>query len=351
MWSRSACAPPEFSLADLRRRRGLTLAAALFAIFLLSLGCASDCDDADCAAGNRCLPYNGETKCRKICASNADPATSCPFGYTCVAQPSAAFCVKDTPTLKAGTKLWGARCAPTGGLEQNPDCDSAQGFLCYGTDPSDGAAYCTRYGCTSDRDCAAGFYCGDINVQPNVLTRQRTIGETEKVCLKRGYCAPCTADLDCPLQNGVAQHCVLDDDNRGFCTPECTSNQNCQEDADCVTGPRDFPVCFPRAARCTGDGTLCSPCRSDADCAEGGACVKPELSREKFCTAPSKIPCRSGGTQGTDFDCPAPTGGPAGVRVRCLSTVFPDVLPANHCHGVYATRQDSIDVGCWTRDR
>ena len=58
---------------------------ALTVVLAASAACSSNgtCSDGQCLAGNRCLALRGEVKCRKTCTSNSDPATSCPFGYTC----------------------------------------------------------------------------------------------------------------------------------------------------------------------------------------------------------------------------------------------------------------------------
>mgnify|MGYP005858760025 CR=1 FL=1 len=341
------------SLAATRKTAG-ALAAAAAALVLAAPGCSSEtkvvpatCDDAKCAPGNKCLPLDGEVKCRKVCTSNTDPTASCPFGYTCVPQDGVeAFCVKDRAELTQGPGQWGNPCNAAGGLDANPDCDSAQGFYCYGTSPNDGASYCTRYDCETDRDCGAGFYCGDANIAPNVTTTKRTVGQTQRVCLKRSYCAPCKADLDCPAQNGIPQRCVPDDDGNGFCSPECTNSQNCNFEAQCVSGLTDLTVWYPRAGGCVGDGSLCSPCRSDADCPQG-ACVQGTYTTEKSCTVKSGITCKDGSQNGTDFDCP--TVASPKVPIRCLGMVF-DTVPRDHCHGLYPLGQ-SADVGCWTPRR
>src|SRR5438105_15855007 len=62
-------------------------------------GTTTACDDAKCLPGNKCLPLGDEVKCRKTCSSNTDPATACPFAYTCVKQDPEPFCVKDTTNL------------------------------------------------------------------------------------------------------------------------------------------------------------------------------------------------------------------------------------------------------------
>lgn len=344
---------------------GAAVVALLFAV--TASACSSSnstpgpatCDSSKCLPGNTCLALDGVVACRKTCSSNVDPSKNCPFGYTCV-EPSygaAAFCVKDNTTLtKAPKGQWGAPCAATGGVSENPDCDSAQGFNCYGKSPTDGAAYCTRYDCQTDRDCAAGFYCGDANVSPNVEDNSRSIGETQRVCLRRDYCAPCSADLDCPPLNGVPQHCFPDDNNVGYCTPECQSNKNCNKEAQCLSfdgmaaDGGTLQVCYPRAGSCTGDGSLCAPCRSDKDCGTDGVCVQGQFTTEKSCAKPSTIPCKYDGNNapvaGKDFACPAVTS-PEKVKAYCLGKfIFPEV-PKDFCHGVYAFGE-SIDVGCWT---
>ena len=371
-------------------------------------GPQTTCDETQCLAGNKCLQGDGELKCRRPCSSNNDPATNCPSGAVCVAgntpatlvagcvkgaesatetfcgalttlggtrltnytclegQPKGClaspepgqwccneapaelyaqpFCKRIAREIKAGPKQWGAGCNATAGLEDNVDCDSAQGFFCFGTSPADGASYCTRYDCHADSECAPNFYCAVINVAPNVTTTKPTIQKTTTVCLRRDYCAPCTADLDCPTLNGLTQHCVLDDNSAGFCTPECTTSQNCPKDAKCIDGGIGIKTCYPRAGTCVGDGSLCSPCRNDADCGDDGACVRGQYTTELSCAKKSEIPCKTGSTAGTDFKCP--TSANPKATIRCRGDAFEQV-PKDFCHGLYPFGE-SADVGCWT---
>lgn len=366
------------------------------------------CDPTQCADKNQCLQGNGELKCRRPCGSNDDPATSCPAGATCLAgntpstipptcqkaadDVSAAtcgsfatggglrlnaytcgdtvpkqcvesatagtwccndapeetyaqpFCVKLFGAVQAGPKQWGAACNPTGGLDQNPDCDTAQGFYCHGTSPADGAAYCTRYLCTSDRECAPNFYCGTINVGPNVTTAKTTKHQTTTVCLRRDYCAPCLADLDCPTLNGLTQHCVPDSvTGQGLCAPECQTSTNCNFEAKCVdvlgTGTK---TCYPRAGACTGDGSLCSPCRNDADCGDDGLCVKGQYTTEHACAKKSGVAC-------TDKAKMCPTSAAPKAKIGCTQSDSEEA-PANYCVGLYAF-DAGADIGCWTPAR
>jgi len=357
------------------------------------------CSEARCAPGNRCLPAHGETRCRRPCAASAD----CPAGSTCVSASQPAqiptacqpapqgvfcdryaerggprlapyvcevdspkgciagtepgqwccddrpgetyaqpFCMRDLNGVEPGPKQFGAPCNASGGRENNPDCDTSQGFACFGTQPGDGGAYCTRYGCHSDRECSAEMYCATINEAPNAVTAARSFRSSVTVCLKRDYCAPCSADRDCPSLAGVTQYCVSDQKGALFCAPECSETSNCNNEAVCVDsgfGPR---VCYPRAGVCVGDGTLCSPCRADADCGADGVCVKGTYSSERACAKPSPGPC-SASNAGA---CATPVA--SGAKVIC--TQGSSEVPAQYCAGVYRLGA-GFDLGCFTPPR
>ncbi len=291
------------------------------------------------------------------CAPDVAPKAGCvPSGtlneWCCNDSPAedfpVAFCVKQlgVPAAEAkAPKLFGGPCNGSKGLE-NPDCDGSKGAFCYGVGPGDGAAYCTRYDCHTDRECAPQFYCATINVAPNVTTAQPTFRKTTTACLRRDYCAPCKKDFDCPLLNNLPQHCVPDDNNVGFCAPECTTSENCKTlgASKCVDGGIGIKTCYPRAGSCVGDGSLCSPCRNDAECGEDGVCVQGQYSTERSCAKKSAIPCKTGSVAGTDFKCP--TSANPKATVRCRGDVFEQV-PPNYCHGLYPFGE-SADVGCWT---
>lgn len=320
-------------------------------------GPAGPCETSKCFPGNECLPLDGVTECRKTCSSNDDPATSCPFNYNCVSTDPAngvpPFCVATTALTNDGNKLerkdsgqWGFPCQANQG-SKNPACDSDQGFYCYGTSPTDGNAYCTRYDCESDLECGAGFACVDINKTPNVGTaKKKTIGETQKVCLLRSYCSPCSTDIDCTTVAGRKQHCIVDAGGRGFCTPECTSNQNCNTEAKCVTvqleDATQSKVCYPRSKVCVGDGKLCSSCLVDTDCGEDGICTHGQYTTEKFCI--KKAP------GGDCTKCEKELTSPA-RKIGC-SSKDDDLYPANYCIGLYSIGGTvGSDIGCWTPDR
>lgn len=342
---------------------GLSVLACSASNSINAGGGGGHCDSTKCAPGNTCLPLGGETKCRKTCSSNADPSTSCPFGYTCTDTQQAnvpPFCVQDTavntdgkPLVKKPGGQWGFPCQASQGIT-NPACDTDQGFYCYGDAPTDGDAYCTRYDCEKDSDCGAGFWCAKINTSPNVETaKHRVIGEVQNACLRRVYCSTCTVDLDCPPIKGKAQHCIVDGSGTSICSPECDGNQACPNEAKCVDPGIGTKTCFPRATVCVGDGSLCSPCRVDTDCGDDGVCVKGQYTTEHTCAKKSTSSCgnSSNPTQGS---CPQKLTDGSKASVRCLGSVFNEV-PPDYCHGIYsigaASGSAAPDIGCWTPAR
>jgi hypothetical protein len=308
------------------------------------------CDQSKCLPGNQCIAYAGEVRCRKVCTSNTDPATNCPFNYTCQDQQTGgpAFCVQDLATGPNGKPLdqkpsgqWGATCGANKGID-NPDCDGAQGFKCYGQSPTDAKAYCTRYDCTRDAECGAGFWCAQINVTPNASQASRTsVGQVQAVCLRRTYCATCVVDLDCPDIEGTHQHCVKDDNGAPFCAPECVGPGTCHVEAKCIpiTDGAKTSICYPRAKTCVGDGSLCAPCRVDTDCGADGACIQGDYTTEKSC-AKKMQSCKA---------CPSSIKTPA-RDIGCLTTAT-QTLPANYCMGLYSIDGTPSDFGCYSPDR
>ena len=332
-------------------RHGFVGLGVALAVAVAVAACSSEdaCVDSGCAAGNRCLALGGETKCRKTCTSNSDPLTSCPFGFTCTdtLQGQPAFCVQSAARTPDGSTLtqkptgqWGQPCRANLTID-NPDCDRDQGFYCYGTSPTDATAYCTRYDCTNDDECGPGFWCTAINQTPSVdSARRATIGATQKLCLRRSYCATCNVDLDCPTLSGKVQHCIVDASGLPFCAPECTTASNCPNEAQCVDAGIGANVCYPRATVCVGDGSLCSPCRSDADCGDDGICLQGEFTTEKACGKRPIGDCRT---------CPSSLASPK-RGVGCSEEDSP-TLPKRTCAGIYELAGSGADVGCWTPNR
>jgi hypothetical protein len=315
---------------------------------------ADACGDAGCSPGSVCVTVAGVASCRTPCTSNSDPAGRCAYGYLCTdpGTGEAPYCVESQARRKDGTPLverpgqWGRSCSPADGLV-NTACDGEQGFLCHAESPTDSSAYCTRYDCTTDQECGPGFGCATINRAPNAVTADRgAVGDVQRVCLLRTYCAPCTGDVDCGLTAGGAMHCIPDGTGSAVCLPECSASTQCPNEAFCASGlVADAKVCYPRAHACRGDGSICAPCRADSDCGVDGACVKGTYTTERSCAKKSASLCAS-------KDCPpAPTNLPsASTGIGCEKVANAEV-PQGYCVGVYQIGGQSADVGCYTPAR
>ncbi|MBS2012606.1 MAG: hypothetical protein JST00_06965 [Deltaproteobacteria bacterium] len=343
------------------QHRSLSFPALLTLLSTLVAACSStttpvggpstpQCDPTQCAAKNECIDDGKETKCRLACAKHGD----CPFNYQCSVNPANAaksFCAKSTSEVpQKPTGQWGSPCETKGGEANNPACDGQNGFVCYAPGgPTDATAYCTRFECAADTDCAGGYWCATVNNAPNATKDARSFGPTHTACIKRAYCSPCNADFDCPVIDGKQSRCANDDAGGKYCAQACNDNTNCRLDATCVSGPVEdgAKVCKPRAGVCKGDGSICSPCRSDADCPDG-FCLKGPYSPEKFCSVKSKSACTATG-QGTIVkgDCPAFTGF-AGTKIGCQGSSADDSIPKDQCIGLIEFGETG-DIACYTK--
>jgi hypothetical protein len=322
-------------------------------------GVATNCDPSKCAVGNQCVKVGEENKCRLPCGSHND----CPTNYKCLAggvsastSASTNYCAADTLQITAkATGQWGYACNPQQGVD-NADCDGAQGFKCLAKSSTDGSAYCTRYDCSKNTDCKAGWYCGAVRSSPNAGTSasENTWGTDTRVCLPQTFCAPCETDLDCSQKSGVA-HCIAGTDGAKFCATSCERDDNCDRWADCKAGPAgssasDKNVCTPRAGVCKGDGTFCTPCRADSDCkAGGGVCLQSDTgTNEQFCSGVSTVDCKVVDKK-LVHGCPTPGGQPA--TFGCQTSKTDPGAPYNACYGLVKFGKDSNDYtyGCWTR--
>jgi hypothetical protein len=366
-----------------------------------ALGCtksSAGCDSSQCAAGNQCIDdgTGAGATCHKVCAAQSD----CPANWYCndglASGGDVSWCVPNATSFAAGSGEWGASCAANKGEGANPDCNWNLGFACYGLSPTDANAYCTQFACTSDSDCAGGYWCSTQNVGPNVTSSSETFGKTRQVCVKRTYCAPCKKDLDCyTTASSTPMHCVPDVNGATFCSPQCSSDSACDYDAtctapwkvctpaaatgatcttddqcppangtyqhclggtctpecssatDCATGQKcaaNTTVCIPRAGVCVGNGTFCSPCRSDEDCMPSagslaapqapGYCLSAEpYSQERFCSAPSTVAdCDAGAADPPG--CPALQKGENWLATGCTGTGVAGDPPTAQCFGI-----------------
>ncbi len=352
-------------------------------------GCSSGttCDPTQCLQKNQCVkgyanyddavkadPTVATTECRLVCTAPTD----CPFNYHCVGggtteAGTVSYCVKDrTPAFlgkdftaassgeAAAGAPWGVPCDPTKGLDSNTDCSTTESFWCYGTSPTDANAFCTQFQCGDDGDCPGGWWCNTVNDQPSVTGgRREDWGKagTIAVCMPRAYntkpgsyCAPCKSDVDCPKNEGAAQHCTAADGasaKETVCAAECTDDKNCPFDQACMDAGLSSKVCLPRAATCKGDGSFCSPCHSDVDCdPNGGFCVAADYSTEHFCTAPTPT-CTYNSTSGFTDTCPAlpDTAKPPNSTtdgVGCSYSAATNI-PIKQCYG-----GNTFGLGCHT---
>src|SRR5688572_22384016 len=81
-------------------------AAIMLLSFSSNTACSSDpeCVDSKCAENNKCIAFEGATKCQRLCTSNADPSSSCPFNYTCSQVDGIATPICVLTTAKVGDK-------------------------------------------------------------------------------------------------------------------------------------------------------------------------------------------------------------------------------------------------------
>jgi hypothetical protein len=288
----------------------VSAAAALVATLLAACSSKSasppapKCVPSQCAMGNDCIDDGSGAgpSCHKTCSH---PGGDCPSGWYCNDGQPKSWCVQNTTSYPAATGQWTA-CEPPK-ESNNPACDSADGFACYGISPTDANAFCTVFGCQADSDCPGGWWCATVNDAPNVTTVHSTFGSTRQVCMPREYCAPCQLDHDCTLMaNGSPQHCVTDTQGNGYCTSRCGGSGDCRLDAQCVP---HWKLCLP--------GNAAQTCSRDEDCPPSAQNV----------------------AQHCDFG-PSGDAGPAAQGVcapECGSDSDCDPSQAQHCQDSYAT--------------
>ncbi len=245
--------------------------------------------------------------CTRACGTQGD----CPEGFDCglaADGDTATSCYKATYTVIEGG--YGAGCPLYSGHCTSKPSPCATDFICLAAtafsptgdrvevacDPN---AYCTKTGCATDTDCPPTMFCGKRNAAD---------GDDQKLCLKRGYCSPCTTDDQCP----TGDICATDANGGRFCAPKCTdtdpaTNSDCHKQAVPFSGDRSYPpfekcagdangtlVCQPQGGLChgpssittiQGDAQVCSPCRAGipSDCAGNEVC-SGGTTGERFCT-------------------------------------------------------------------
>lgn len=216
---------------------------AAFVLLGLSAGCSDDDGEATPEPDASVLKRYGTA-----CASDAE----CQTGL-CTDKVCSITCTKTTDCPQVGGKSFDCGEVTTGKLACYPRrWDSKAGKNCSADGKCEGAAKCTglsgdadRYcavTCTEDRDCPPQYRC--------VATLTGTTKETQKYCMKRQFCHPCTMDEQCP---GYLAKCLKDKAGSGFCSQPCTPAASAPDggtsDAKPTTG-----TC-PTYATCAAEGS------------------------------------------------------------------------------------------------
>jgi hypothetical protein len=321
---------------------------------------SSECDEAH---GFSCV--DGE--CSYECQSHADCVEVGHCEARALDGERKNFCVRDAAPPTPGALYTSC---PNG----NECADPA---LCIGAGAGDLDAYCA-IDCSTDDDCAAGYYCGtivrnpcadacDVEGQPNnedprcVPVEQIGAGQPfhcgeqgveRNVCRQREFCAPCESDADCL---GVPnQICARDESGEKICTRLCdTETRSCPWGNAAGCGYFDdelgLATCSHRFGSCHGTGQTCEPCRSNDDC-PGGGCASSQFTGERWCVNFStRCACENGvDASGTCSDGGCPDS-PSGLTVQCIgeptSSLFDICYAASS--GSETQLGASPQTGCW----
>ncbi len=291
-----------------------------------------------------------EPQAPRACTTQAE----CGAGSYCKGDKAlgGSFCAKYTGPSVTGAGQTGAFCDADKGFE-NPDCDGANSFKCFGVSPSDANATCALYDCKADTDCGPGRFCGAVNTTPSVASITRVPGETVKVCQTTAYCGACVTDIDCAPRGGEAGRCVADEKGASYCTYSCTKDTECALDARCALYADGTSACIPYAGVCKGDGSLCSPCAADSDCTNG-ECLRAEYSTERYCSQKVAV-CTSSSACSAEMSTTKARPNSASVSQGCTDKAGGSI-PQNQCIGLVQLGRDNsgkpqLIPGCWTRRR
>jgi hypothetical protein len=289
---------------------------------------SSECDEAH---GFSCV----EGECNYECQSHADCVAVGHCDTRLVDGQRKRYCVRDEIPPRAG-ELYST--CPNGDECSEP-------ALCVGAGAGDLDAYCT-IDCSSDDDCATGYFCGtitrapcedacDVQGQPadprcapiSQIGAGKTYlcgeqGPQRSVCRQREFCSTCKSDADC--LGTPNQVCAKDESGEKICTRLCdTGARSCPwgNAAQCAVFDEELgvPTCSHRFGSCHGSGETCEPCRGNADC-PGGICAASQFTGERWCiNLSTRCECESGvDDTGTcdDGGCP---NAPSGLPVLCIA--------------------------------
>jgi hypothetical protein len=336
----------------------------------------SGCSGADCGVTGRFTACETSSECDEahgFSCVDGECSYECQSHADCVAvghcEPRTLdgqrknFCVREPAPPTPGALYTGC---PNG-----DEC--ADPALCIGAGPGDLDAYCT-IDCSSDTDCAAGYYCGtvtrnpcadacDVEGQPKdarcvpveqigVAFQCGDSGVERSVCRQREFCGQCDSDADClAVPNQI---CARDESGEKICTRLCdTETRSCPWGNATQCGYFDeelgLATCSHRFGSCHGTGQTCEPCRNNDDC-PGGGCASSQFTGERWCVNFStRCACENGvDASGTcnDGGCP---DSPSGLTVQCIgdasSSLFDICYAANG--GSQTLLGGSPQTGCW----
>jgi len=374
-----------------RGARGVLLAALSLSPFVSASACSSDPkkpaeEQAPGGAGSEPQSSGRFTACDDSSQCDEEHGFSCVDGectYACESHSDCRevghcasriahgkrqqFCVRDPKPPEVGGLY-----TP---CPQGDEC--ADPRLCIGAGPGDLDAYCS-VDCSSDDDCAAGYYCGTMTRRPcEAACKQdaapsdpscvpsdeigkgkafycNALGGVErKVCRQREFCAPCNDDSDClSVPNQICARGAAGDKTK-ICTRLCDPDtRSCPwgNAAECAVFDEELgePTCAHRFGSCSGSGKTCEPCVTNDDC-PGGACTSSQFTGERWCIdLQTKCECKEGvdstGTC-TDGGCP---DSPSGLTVQCVGegSTLSGICFAANC-GTDTLLGTSPQTGCW----
>ena len=152
--------------------------------------------------------------------------------------------------------------------------------------------------------------------------------------------------------------CVALDNQSGFCTDTCTSDDQCPTDFLCQAAGRYGRICRPLVGCksevdcpsghiCNADTgncyiavsrSLCGPCQDSRQCPAGGACFSAVGSGEQFCTTA----CGANDSCPMGYSCRELPVGPEGAKVKQCA---PDTESCNSGRGICAPCRGDDECG------
>jgi hypothetical protein len=300
----------------------------------VSGGMTSNCNgNKTCSAGGQCLLVVGQAcpNGNGDCANN-----TCVDGFCCSTACNSAceVCAASLGATGNGT------CSPaTAGYSGNPPCG---GYVCNGTSPTCPAT------CSSDANCATGYYCAANGTCQAQKAQGSTCSATAGVDCLKGNCRECSTG------NCVDGVCC-DSACNGSCQV-CSTALGASANGTCTTAPAGYggsPTCYPYL--CSGTTTTCptactgpSSCATGAYCQNGGcqgtatngqscgtnaACVSHFCVDGVCCNSACTGQCEACDVAGSAGTCSPVAGSPHGTRAACPTGSTSDPCTEAKCDG------------------